>query len=424
MKNLFNLILLLVVCPVFAQHICGTIDEEPSNVQFKTIANPNAPNLTEPVAYNVFFQIITNDDGTRNIPIAEAEMQEAIKILNTKFNQFNIFFKYRGYQYIPSSFFMNVQLYDNTGIDNSYYDLLSFASSQDYLKTDAFNIFVTETILNGQLSIYNGVTSLYSSNLCIKDTRLNTRTLVHELGHCFGLYHVNNINNGLTENITRDVTSPNYNALTHGDRVHDTPATPLSLPPYEINNCIWTGVQYDPVGEQYGNIALDNFVLSVPLACDNLNGIFTTGQGERMRWNISHTYPGYENKRTPIEELYKPFEVIDVPGDVVISVSDDIPGDGMATVCRNILRQHRFQKGFSYEFNNTYSPDPVSATINEIPVVKHNTYQFGVKILQLDNPNSTYGNYIHNVDVVCTKGQICTNEPYLGGKIISVGNIG
>jgi len=51
--------------------------------------------------------------------------------------------------------------------------------------------------------------------------------LSHELAHTFNITHVwGNNNSGATtdEHVTRDQSNPNYNALTAGDKIHDTAA--------------------------------------------------------------------------------------------------------------------------------------------------------------------------------------------------------
>lgn len=403
----------------------------------KFIINRSNYDYTSPVAYNIFFHIITEDDFTREIEIGEAEIQEAVKLLNVSFNQFNIYFKYRGYQFIPSSFFMEVQMYDVEGIDNSYDDLLLYSQSEGYHKSDAINIYITSAIANGAFQ-YGGLAYMNRTSLAVLDTTINTKTLSHEMGHCFGLYHTNNTANGMYENVTRDVNDPNYNALTHGDRIHDTPATPLGFQPNTIQNCIWTGIAYDYVGVLYPNILLNNKMGPNPNGCtDNDFLIFTEGQGIRMRWLLNHSYPSKQAVQTTIESLYEPFEVDYVAGDNIISIKANKPADGYATVCRNALKSHRFQKGFTYEFygvdfNSLGEPiflpmpnnDPSSATIYEIPEIKYNTFYFGVRILQLDNPFSTFGNYIHPIEVICTMGQICIQEPLIGGKKITTDDLG
>ena len=79
------------------------------------------------------------------------------------------------------------------------------------------------------------------------------------------------------------------------------------------------------------------------------------------------------NQLNTVASLYQPFEAIYVGGETIISVTDNTAGDGLATVCRNSLKRHRFQKGFDYIFTQTYSPDSSSAQVHEIPLIENNT---------------------------------------------------
>jgi len=120
-----------------------------------------------------------------------------------------------------------------------------------------------------------------------------------------------------------------------------------------------------------------------------------------------------------VDELYQPFEAYEVGDDSengVISIEDN--GDGTAEVCRTRLKRHRFQRSFNYVFEDTAAPDPSSATTAELPVVDYNTYQFNVRINEV-NPELA-----HSIEVICTRGLICETEAFIGGTIITTEVLG
>lgn len=133
--------------------------------------------------------------------------------------------------------------------------------------------------------------------------------LAHEIGHNFGLEHTHYGNrpnagicympayySGNCEHVTRNPNDPNYNALTHGDKVHDTAADPglFSLQTGDYANCYnqdancnYIGNQVDCMGTPY---VLDNSVLrnimsygSTACATD-----FTPGQRTRIHYLIDN----------------------------------------------------------------------------------------------------------------------------------------
>jgi len=136
-------------------------------------------------------------------------------------------------------------------------------------------------------------------------------TLAHEIGHLLGLYHTfgnSNTGNVIKEHVTRDPNDPNYNALTEGDLVHDTPAMPNFRNPNsgaivdpdnsEIvlefpldDDCNYTGSMTDLLGVPFELTPYDVANL-MSYAPDRCHSVFTPGQGIRIREFINDN-PNY-----------------------------------------------------------------------------------------------------------------------------------
>ena len=202
-----------------------------------------------------------------------------------------------------------------------------------------------------------------------------------------------------------------------GDAITDTHATNMSVA-YSDLDCSMLNNPGDCTENNTPFIphTKDNYMFASNITNPCIPS-FTPKQGERMIEKIEQNpLNRFTDASTTLESLFEPFDVKDITGDVIISVT---PIDfETAEVCRNILRLHRFQPGFNYTFTNTYAPDPSFAGIDDLPEIKHNTYLFGVTINQI-NPNCEI-----IIPVICTRGQICEIEPYVGGKLFTSENLG
>ncbi len=108
----------------------------------------------------------------------------------------------------------------------------------------------------------------------------NQSTLVHELGHYFGLYHTHETFNGTApESVTRDDTDGCYDCESDGDKLCDTPADPnLSSTADDWPSCAYTGAGTDECGVSY-NPAIDNIMSYADKECRT---VFTDQQQARM----------------------------------------------------------------------------------------------------------------------------------------------
>lgn len=415
--------------------------QPPMSIFNNSVQNSNS---IDQYVFNVKFHIVKNDDGSGvTASYGENEVMNAIMIMNTNFNQFNIFFKYNGYDVIPNTSFMKVRAanFPNTNLSHPTFDqLLEYSKTgmtnpvYDY---NAMNLFIVEGLDYNALSPFNamlagaakmpGIDSIYGHNHFLSST------LPHEIAHNFFLLHTHEqYGTPQCERVANPEDDFN-NSATNGDRVIDTKASFMFGGNYvNLSTCTFQNPNgyADCLGTPYVNVPVKNYMTSMN-PCQNLEanylpgtGEFTPGQGNVMRntialyYNHPNNFYGLSNAKNTIESLYQPFDSQTVLGDVT-SVSDNEPGDGMANVCRGIEGiNYRFQKGFTYNFSNIYNGTLISSnSVLEIPSITASFIQ-GVQI------NEVHPTTIEEFGPSCTKEIICQLEPYIKGKIITTYMIG
>lgn len=380
--------------------------------------------------YKVVFKVIRNNDKVRLTgDVGESEVMDRIRDLNLSFNEFNIFFKYGGIEYI-----------DNTDLigDRKFIDLMDdFYNPLGSL--DAFSIFVLDgdivTVnpdgtnnnipglgyMLGKVCFFNyfGITS--------------TRIVNHEVGHNFYLKHdFTNYGDPIScEHVIRLNQHPTYNAGNTGDWVNDTPATKVwGISEYNITTGFYDGDDIDCNDDPSVPIQLRYYKTGFPKinnfmhwhAGNDLNSgyYFTQGQGKRMRWviatDITANYGIYSPAEVDVKELYQPFEYDGIAGSAIVSVEDN--GDGTASVCRQLVRKDRFQKGFDAEYLYMNNSPIAYSNPDELKEIIGMTGDYKVRINQVNHINTEI------VSIPCTRGVICTNEPYVSGILISTEILG
>jgi hypothetical protein len=410
-------------------------------------------NPTDKYVFNVKFHIVKENDGSGvTAAYGENEVMNAIMIMNTNFNQFNIFFKYVGYDVIPNTTYMKVRA---ANFPNSNLSHPTFAQLLDYSKTgmtnpvydyEAMNLFIVEGLDYNTLSPYEprvagaapmpGIDSIYGYNYFLSPV------LPHEIAHNFFLLHTHEQSG--TPNCERVANFGDllYNSDTNGDRVEDTKASFMFGGNYANPvTCIFQNTNnpvLDCIGTPYVNMPVRNYMSSMN-SCQNLQanylpgtGEFTPGQGNVMRntialyYNHPNNFYGMSNAKNTVESLYEPFVI--TPSSYIgpTTVTDKNPGDGMATVCRTYSEPtYRFQKGFTYQWyyvmdylTNTFEWYEGEALLNQPNLGL--TFQIGMKIPQINED-------IVIIGPACTKGAnigiVCHEEPYAGGKVSSSRNL-
>lgn len=87
---------------------CGTVDSDippATAVAYSNFSDPNYLDSFDPIVFNVFFWGINDDDGNSTNELNETDVLNAIADLNIMYNEFNMYFKYYGFNYFNSSRF-------------------------------------------------------------------------------------------------------------------------------------------------------------------------------------------------------------------------------------------------------------------------------------------------------------------------------
>jgi hypothetical protein len=421
MKKLFSFFLLLNMLISYSQSfVCGEDQQEllnRFNVQF--LAANNLQNVTDDPSvkhvFNVRYHVVYNDDGitrtnaygTPGLSIGFNEVMNSIKYLNINFNQFNIFFKYYGFDQINNTDYLALET------NEEFNELVHGETAVP----DAINIY----IVNG--GVLGAAARVYAFD---DDFFIEEWTVCHEMGHLFSLVHPNFVqgsdcNN--QEHAERNSAGATFNAASKGDQVVDTHA--YAHDSY-FNACDYLGGAVDCLGlvieadATYEGVmvypSINNFMYADPTVCA---GVFTPGQGKRMREAIIGFWAtAFDPWRNTVESLYEPFEIISTTETgAVLSVTDQ-PGEGGAIVCRQQQYLLRFQSGFTYIFTNT-NPSPIFVDVNT---------QFNYTIL----PDTWISERIAQIspsflEVGCIQNKvdrICQFELYKSGRLYSTQILG
>ena len=439
----------------------------------------------EAKTFNVHFYGIETTDGANPSPLDENYALEQIAALNIAFNPYNIFFKYRGYDYYSEVHQGSELINQNhNNIINRMYEVAQSEGTDSNI-----NIVLHHLTCNND----KGSADIYKKIISLRYCTSASHNVIYQMGHIFGLLKTyrgttgGNIHNAITlpysdcqevyendgdpnctfitsydklitpnhsgnvagtpENVTRDVNNPNYNANVAGDFVTDTSACFRGS---QHNYChLYWGCDnpYDYIIHQnitdnssenlmYENIDISNYM---SLTQRSANMHFTNGQGVRMRETTEIPSLNFDNVSTEVASLYEPYKVetIETISTDIHSLTDN--GDGTAEVCRlkSFTLNHYFQPGFDYDFYNQ------SNIVFNHHVDKNDLYGIldtGVlRYVKINQVNPTYiditDNYIISMSdmnsgtilyepIVCMRPvDVCVTEPYSGGKVISTTNL-
>lgn len=139
----------------------------------------------------------------------------------------------------------NIQFYSCDNVDvitsNDYYDFSLSQSSglAEYDNPNAINVYLFNTINNGEYVGYGYFPWDGLNCVCITKNYANKTTVEHEFGHYFGLLHTHETAHGVE-------LVDGSNCVTAGDKICDTPADPnLNFDNTVVDcNCNYIGNQY------------------------------------------------------------------------------------------------------------------------------------------------------------------------------------
>lgn len=269
--------------------------QRPSTGSMYSWANPLQP--CKKATLRVFIHNITNNDGTLgNLSPINTISSTIMAELNSRFNPLNIYFEKKGDEQISSTaIYNNFTFIESLGGDfnaDGKFDYFNL-NAQD----DAIDIYIlqnTPTVpVIGQTTVDGIAAEIGSTSLVVfgqTNTPLNLKTLVHEMGHCLGLYHTFHGACGTGEpGNDEDEKNPFFT----GDYVDDTPPDPT----HDFNqvdaNCnnvsanirnLCTNATSSLSGAGFNPLP-NNFMDYISDACRT--GL-TNGQGLRMRTAIAY----------------------------------------------------------------------------------------------------------------------------------------
>lgn len=387
-------------------------DPDPIGVYSHSI-DPSYLDNFDPVVFNVFFWGIHTLDANGNefthYPNHLNDFLTAIANLNKVYNEFNIFFKYKGYDT-----FISPQYYTIDSI-SEYAQLFSFVQSNGYVEPNSFNVYAYAWGVRG-----GAVPWSYSTISAIStQSALKESGMIHEIGHNLNLWHLDNGSGApclYQEHVTRDPLNDDFNADIRGDQVVDTPAC-YEFEPEEIAICQYIGNKVDCTEDQLPYVItepdLRNYLMRYAESCEKK--FLTTGQGIRMKEAIEDDRNGiFSDAQTSFAALYKPYKG---------SYPMYYPMPGPYT-------KPLFQPGFDYRFVECccdfQQPAPYGSTnftIDPNNILKIvDRFEFNYETIFHPNHSAIIIDQVDNAFQEYNHGQRCYDNyyspPIIGGTLI------
>lgn len=301
MKKLYKMLLsfLFSVCSTAQTTIdCATVEEENTGgVFFSPFNTPLYSGSTDlaylssypKISFDIYFWIINKTDGSGDYNVTPVDIQINLDRINEMYRPMGICFVLKGIGNIN-----NTNIYDNTNFGS----IVNYANANGKVIANCLNVYLPKLLSAG-----NGVTNSGANQLVVTQAvtlgvwgGVPGNILAHEIAHDFGLMHCWGTGNNVmttSEHVTRDSSSPNYNALTTADLIHDTPAmvsfqaeaAAAGTNIYGIVDqytCEYLGSLTDTIGVPFDLSPTD---VGNPMAytVDTCVHGFTVGQGVRIR---------------------------------------------------------------------------------------------------------------------------------------------
>ena len=304
LSSLILSILLIQISIAQTDPICNVSDPNPDPPGVYSYSD-DITTLTsfDPIVFNVFYWGINRTNGSSANPLTLDQALEATANLNLEFNQYKIFFKFRGIDHINKDAYYEVTAGPGgeLGAFGDYVEL-------NHEVSNAFNIYVPFDFTN-----FGGYANYSRKSLGVDSFHITDNVVIHEMGHAFELIHTNDGHGGnFCERVTRVSSDPEYNADTHGDKVIDTAAIDNAWGAID-GNCLYDGDGKDCApfnGTPYEIFERDtkNYLLTAALVYDCADS-FTPGQVIRMTEAILHDkYNEFSLAQTPVSALYEPYQ--------------------------------------------------------------------------------------------------------------------
>ena len=217
--------------------------------------------------------IIRRTNGTGGLSLAD---------LNTSLVQANALYINVGIQFYfcggSPNYINNDAYYD---FNNSSESALCGANDV----SNSINMYFANSIINGTTTVagyayFPSSSSASNRAFIANSSAIDTRTVPHELGHFFNLYHTFQGSAGSASDRELVTRGTGANCTTAGDLLCDTPSDPngRSVDSTTIIGCVYSGNARDTQGQLY-NPSLSNIMSYNPIPCGN---DFTAGQYGRI----------------------------------------------------------------------------------------------------------------------------------------------
>lgn len=324
----------MFITSFYAQDSDSCVFDEGEVPEFNEITSVifdvNPINTIEPIVLNVFFWKVNdpngnyNPGGNPNNEFTEYKVLEAVSHLNQTYNEFNIFFKYIGYDSFDSPPNTTLFIYQGgmcvvyPNFDPHGYGMVrrcqiteffNYVTNNGYKHPNAINIYAPYATEH-----YRGAANYNKSTAIVKPQDFTNFVNPHEIAHLLGLGHTRSGN----ENVPRDPQHADFNASWAGDKIVETaainsyrdPNNPSTFPFVNLQTCIYTNdgsqtdsndVPYNPFPQDVSNIMSD----CSPCMLQYPN--FFDEQFLAMRHKVLSNPTKFEPLQNTVASLYEPY---------------------------------------------------------------------------------------------------------------------